>query len=274
MTSGYDECSRPKGQLEANTVRSGPNASMQVMTQGRSESIVQLRIADIQSGDLDDDVGCLGEADDLALPECEVLIVATAREAGVVEADAHARVVGGQALDIGVRVRSGVHTAHQAMLLQVGEAPQPGGVAKVVIVAVLAYAPHVGELHVALDDLRGVGLGEVDLGHDAVRMAKSVGEGLQPARLLDRVLDAPGALDVDGLHHVREAHLGQPVVSPVALRLDGADVLQDLVAGAGLEQVVAQLRVLQIVEMDVRVDERHLRHGRSSSVDADWLLHS
>ena len=57
----------------------------------------------------------------------------------------------------------------------------PGGVDGVVALAEVAHAAHVGELQVLVDDLLGVRLGQVHLGHEAVGMAQAVGEGLHPA---------------------------------------------------------------------------------------------
>ena len=50
-----------------------------------------------------------------------------------------------------------------------------------------------------------------------MRHAEPVREGLQPARLLDRVLDPDRRLHVDHPIDVLEARLGQEVVGPVAL---------------------------------------------------------
>ena len=113
----------------------------------------------------------------------------------------------------------------------------------------------------AVDDLGSVRLGEMDLADDAVGMPEPVGEGLEPAGLLDGVLGPEGGLDVDRLLEVLEARLTDEVVGPVALRLDGPDVAEDRMGEVGQEPDVLQVRVAQFREMDVGVDERELGHG-------------
>ena len=147
------------------------------------------------------------------------------------------------------------------MLLEVGVAGTPGRVARVVAGAEVAHAAEVRVLHVPVDDLGGVRLGEVDLADDAVRMPEPVGERLEPLRLLDRVLGPERGLDVDGLGDVLEARLADEVVGPVALRLDGPDVAEHRMRELGQEPDVLQVRVAQVREVDMGVDERELGHG-------------
>jgi hypothetical protein len=113
---------------------------------------------------------------------------------------------------------------------------------------------------VLLDDLLGVRLRQMDLGDDSVRVPQSVSERLQPSCLLDGIGSPYRALDVDRLDDVGEARLGDPVIGPVALRLDSLHVVEDVVLDAGLEPAVLQPGVLQVVEVDVRVDEQDLYH--------------
>jgi hypothetical protein len=124
----------------------------------------------------------------------------------------------------------------------------------------IAHPTHIGELHVLLDDLLGVRLRQMDLGDDSVRVPQSVRERLQPSCLLDGIESPYRALDVDRLDDVGEARLGDPVIGPVALRLDSLHVVEDVALHAGLGPAVLQPGVLQVVEVDVRVDERDLCH--------------
>ena len=59
-----------------------------------------------------------------------------------------------------------------------GESGTPGRVAGVVPFPEVTYTTHVGEGHVALDDLLRIAMGQMHLGHDAVRMPEPVGKGL------------------------------------------------------------------------------------------------
>ena len=88
---------------------------------------------------------------------------------------------------------------------------------------------------------------------------------LQPFGLRDRVGAADGGLHVDGLGDVRVAGLGDIVLGEVVplgelLILPPQGGMRD----AGLPVFVYQLRVLHVVEVDVRINERQLIHECAS----------
>src|SRR5947208_11540365 len=66
---------------------------------------------------------------------------------------------------------------------------------------------------------------------------------------------------MDHSRYVVEARLADEVIRPVALRLDRAVVAKVGVFTLGLEPVVAQLRIRQVVEMNVRVCKWKRRHS-------------
>ena len=103
--------------------------------------------------------------------------------------------------------------------------------------------------------------------HNAVGKPRAVGRCLQPLGLGDRVRAADGGLHVHRLGDIRVAGLGDvvfgkivPLGEPLYLPSQG------LMRYAGLPVAVDQLRVLHIVEMDVRIDELQLVHEQVSSV--------
>jgi hypothetical protein len=82
------------------------------------------------------------------------------------------------------------------------EAAFPVLVGEIVVVAEVTDAAHVRVLLCLPIVLAGVGAPEIDVGDDPLRSAEPVGEGPQPLRLLDRVLDADRSLDVDRVAYV------------------------------------------------------------------------
>ena len=92
-------------------------------------------------------------------------------------------------------------------------------------------------------------------------IAERVGEGLEPARLVDGILDAERRLDMDRLGNVGEADLGDVVLDPVMLGLDGVDIAEEGMDGIGLEPAVAELGALHVMEMEMSVDEGDAGHA-------------
>ena len=200
-----------------------PKISMQDRTHGPQRLHRPARVAHAQAGDLDDHVRRLGEAGQLpASTAPRYSSSRLQRQARVVERDDDVGEGQGEVPDTRIAFWSRIQAGHQVVLAQAGEAPPPGRVELVVARAEVAHAAHVGVGQVLLDDLAGVRSRQVHLGDDAVGMPQAIGEGLQPARLLDRVGCPHGALDVDRLGDVGEASLGHPVVGPVALRRMGS----------------------------------------------------
>ena len=95
--------------------------------------------------------------------------------------------------------------------------------------------------------------------------SRSVGEGLQPGGLVDRVGRVDRRLHMDRLRHVGEADLGDVVLDEVVLRLQRVGVGQEAVHGVGLQPAVAQRRMLHVVQMEMRVDESEFSHARRPS---------
>ena len=91
---------------------------------------------------------------------------------------------------------------------------------------------------------------------------------LQPLGLRDRVGAADGGLHVHGLGDVRVPGLGDVVLGDI---VPFGELLQfpphDRMRNAGLPVLVHQLRVLQVVEVDVSVDEVQFVHQCISCVE-------
>ena len=151
--------------------------------------------------------------------------------------DAHqgVRESGGEIEEIVDEPDARVDARHQIMPLQEFEAGAPGAVHEVAAIAEIPDAAHVGVLHVPIEHRLGVGIGQVALRDDAVRITGLVGESLKPLRLVDGVRSAKRRLDVDRLRHIREADLGDIVVDPIVLRLQGVDIAEKSMDGVALE---------------------------------------
>ncbi len=158
-----------------------------------------------------------------------------------------------------------IDAGDEVVALQETETGTPGGVDEVAPLAEVADAPHVGVLHVPFEHRLGVRVGQVAFGDNAVRIAGPVGESLQPASLVDRIGDAERGLDVDRLRHVGETDLGDIVLDPVVLRLQRVDVAEKAVDRVRLEPGIAQLRPLQIVQVEMGVDQRNFGHAHCLS---------
>src|SRR6516164_6782247 len=69
------------------------------------------------------------------------------------------------------------------------------------------------------------------------------------------------AWTLDRLWHVGEADLGDVVLDPVMLRLDGIDIAEEGMDRIGLEPAVAELGALHVMEMEMGVDEGDAGHA-------------
>jgi hypothetical protein len=98
------------------------------------------------------------------------------------------------------------------------------------------------------------------LGDDAVGVAGLIGKGLKPLGFGDGIGGIDRGLDVDGLGHIGEADLGDVILDPITLRLERVGVRQKAVDCVRLEPSVTQARVLHVVQMEVRIDERDPSH--------------
>ena len=88
-----------------------------------------------------------------------------------------------------------------------------------------------------------------------------VGRCLEPLGLCNRVRAADGGLHVYRLSDVRVAGLGDVVFGKIVPLSESLYLLpQGLMQHAGLPVAVDKLRVLHIVEMDVRINELQLLH--------------
>ena len=99
------------------------------------------------------------------------------------------------------------------------------------------------------------------MGDDPVREAGAVGLLLEPARLLDRVVDPDRGLHVDALLTFWNRVSAMKCSRHVPEHLQPVDVAEDRVHPVALEPRVAEARVLQVPVVDVRVDEGQPGHG-------------
>ena len=132
-----------------------------------------------------------------------------------------------------------------------------------------------------LDRLLGVRAGEVAVRDDPVREAEAVGPLLQPAGLLDWVGDPERGLHVHALAHVLEARLRDVVLRAIREHLQPVDVAEDGVDEIRLEPSVEEAGILQVDEVDLRVDQgqsrhvsRHLQHNDGAAGPRSRAQHS
>ena len=157
-------------------------------------------------------------------------------------------------------LRPGIDAGDEVVFGEEPEAALPVGIDEIVAGPEVADTADVLVLHVPLDHRLGVGLGEMDLGDNALRVAELVGHFLEPSGLVDRVGRADRRLDVDRLRHVREADLGDVVLDVVLRRLDRVDRPEHRMRRVALEPAIAERRVHHGVQVEMRVDERDRRH--------------
>jgi hypothetical protein len=139
--------------------------------------------------------------------------------------------------------------------------PAPCRVDEVVALPEVANPPQVGVVQMALEHGLRVGRAEVAVRHDSMREACRVRLFLEPASLLDRVLDPDRRLHVDCLRDVLEACLRDELRSHVPEHLEPVDIAENRVHPVGLEPHVLQIRILEIPVVDVRIDEGWSGHG-------------
>ena len=174
----------------------------------------------------------------------------------------------GEVEDVSCPFHAGVDAGHEVAGTEFGEAAPPCLVHEVAPLPEITDAAHVGEAEMPVEHFGRVGPRQVAFRDDALGIPGLVREGLQPFRLVHGVRRIDGSLHVDRLGHVAEADFGQKILDAVALALQRVGVRQKAVHGVALQPAVAQPRVLQVVQVEVRVHEGDRSHVRCSSIIA------
>ena len=135
----------------------------------------------------------------------------------------------------------------------------------------IAYAAHVWKGAMALQLGFHVRIAQVGVGDDCLREARPVRRRLKPLRFLHGVGGADGGLDVDGFGDVGRARDGDEVFGePVALRQLARLRSQRRMHDVRLPVGVMQIRMVHVVEVNVRVHEIGLVHW--GNLFGGWLV--
>ena len=257
---------RSTGQFVPKTTRSTPKASMLAQHIGADRLNGPARVAHAEPRDLHRDVRRLGHFIHGRPPFSEGGFIALHRNGAMIDADGRVGEGASEIEQIAGKLDASVDARHELSRGKLGEAAAPGGIDKIAALAEIANSANVRVSQMPVEDLRRVRPRQMALRNDAVRIAGLVRERLQPFRLGHRIGRVYGGLNVDGLRHIGEADLGYVVLDAIALRFQWIGVRQKAMHGVRLKPAVAELRMLHVMQMEMRVDEGDFSHRPWPSV--------